>query len=438
THLEIESLPTSGFWGYLHYPIGARHARTYDLDYLGMTGRFHRSWADFGGLKTTDQLAHECGTILSAGGKISVGDQLHPNGALDPAVYRLLGRVFERVEQLEPWLEGSVPAAEVGILSIATTEENRPFGEKIYRPGVEGAAQMLLESAVQFDIVDDENLDRDLGRYRALILPDDTPVIDQRRYRLEAYMAEGGKLVLSGTAALDPQAGNFVLSAMPVRYRAPCPTMPGYMRLDAALTGESELATDYDYVLYGQAQQVEPVAGAARHGQLRRALFNRTWEHFISHAHAPVGDYLNSPLVAANDQILYMAAPLFGAYRRFDYWAYRAIAINALRDFLPSPLVQTSAPGWIETTLHSQQADGATRRIIHLTAYQPRRTLQPVPHVDQAAKTAGIVVSVRVDGAMPRRVYLAPERQVLPFTVENGYVRVELPPIGVHTVIVLE
>jgi hypothetical protein len=44
THFEIESLPTSsGLWGYLHYPVMARQARTYGVDFLGMTGRFHKA-----------------------------------------------------------------------------------------------------------------------------------------------------------------------------------------------------------------------------------------------------------------------------------------------------------------------------------------------------------------------------------------------------------
>ena len=37
---------------------------------------------------TQVQLDYECGTILAAGGRICVGDQLHPRGVLDPAVYR--------------------------------------------------------------------------------------------------------------------------------------------------------------------------------------------------------------------------------------------------------------------------------------------------------------------------------------------------------------
>jgi len=35
---------------------------------------------------------------------------------------------------------------------------------------------------------------------------------------------------------------------VPVTYEAPAPTTPSYLRLDQALVGDAELATDYDYV----------------------------------------------------------------------------------------------------------------------------------------------------------------------------------------------
>jgi hypothetical protein len=156
THFEIESLPTSsGIWGYLHYPVMARQARTYGVDFLGMTGRFHKAWADFGGLKTRDQLDYECGTIVAAGGGISVGDQLHPRGVLDPAVYRLLEHSFGRVERLEPFLKGAKPTAEVAILSgyEPSSLGSIPTNTHVVAD-VEGAAQLFLEAAIQFDIID--------------------------------------------------------------------------------------------------------------------------------------------------------------------------------------------------------------------------------------------------------------------------------------------
>ena len=437
THLEIESLPTSSHtWGYLHYPIMSRQARTTAVDFLGMTGRFHKSWADFGGLKDRDQLDYECGTIVGAGGKISVGDQLHPRGVLDPAVYRLLGHSFGRIEQLEPWLEGARPTAEVAILS-----QLKPMtGLRIpgHSDDVEGAAQFFLETAIQFDIIDPAATA--FSDYKTLILPDGLAVDASLKTKLEAFIAGGGKLTISGTAALDPASGKFVLDSVPVTYAAPAPTTPSYLRPDQALVGETELATDYDYVFYEQAHQVRPVDGATSHGELRRALFNRTWEHFTSHAQAPVGASLGSPLVVEKGNILYFAAPFFRAYRNHDYWAYRAIALNALGNFLPRPLLVPSGPGWAEFTLHTQPygSSQATRKIVHIVMYHPRRTLQPVPHVDQSWATSGLSMKVLFEGNTPQRVYLAPDHQTLDFVREGDYVRIDLPPVGPHTVVVLE
>ncbi len=438
THFEIESLPTSsGLWGYLHYPIQSRQARTYGRNFLGMTGRFHKAWADFGGLKTRDQLDYECGTVVAAGGEISVGDQLHPSGVLDQAVYRLLGHSFGRVERLESFLRGAEPAAEVAILSKYEPGYLGSIPINAHVADVDGAAQLFLEAAIQFDIVDPAG---PFDRYRALVLPDGVEVNAELREKLEAFVDAGGKLIMSGTAALDPETGKFNLKGVPVAYESSVPTVPCYMRLGEALTGDTELATDYDYVFYNQAHQVNPLEGATAHGELRRALFNRTWEHFTSHAQAPVGDYLDSPLVVRGENILYFAAPLFSAYRDHDYWAYRAVALNAIRTFLSRPLLVLSGPGWIEATLHAQPADGdrPERRIIHLVAYHPRRTMQPIQHVDQAWDTSGVSVKVLSVGKAVERVYLAPEGEPLEFAKEGDYLLIDLPPVRTHAVVVLE
>ena len=439
THFEIESLPTSsGLWGYLHYPIVARQARTYGRNFIGQTGRFHKAWADFGGLKTRDQLDYECGTVVAAGGEVSVGDQLHPSGVLDPAVYRLLEHSFGRVENLEPFLRDAKPMAEVGILSTYEPSFLGSIPTNAYVADVEGAAQLFLEAAIQFDIVDPEQGSFDA--YAALVLPDGLSLDSELRTKLEAYLGAGGRLIVSGTAALDRETGIFALDAIPVAYAKPVPTVPSYLRIDETLAGDTELATDYDYVFYDQAQIVRSLKGAAAYGELRRALFNRSWEHFTSHAQAPVGDRLDCPVVVRGENVLYFAAPMFAAYRDHDYWAYRAIALNAIRDFLPRSILKLSGPGWVEATLHEQPASRGRpeRRMVHLVAYHPRRTLQPIQHVDQSWTTSGLSIKVLSEGKPFERAYLAPQGEELAFRTEDGYALVDLPPIQAHLVLVLE
>ena len=138
--------------------------------------------------------------------------------------------------------------------------------------------------------------------------------------------------------------------------------------------------------------------------------------------------------------VLYFAAPLFGAYRDHGYWVYREVAMNAIRDFLPRPRLKLSGPGWVEATLHQQPAgeDHPGRRIVHLVAYHPRRTMQPVQHVDQSWPTSGLGVDVLTDGRAVERVYLVPGVEPVDFDVVDGYARIALPPVGAHAAVVLE
>jgi len=93
SHFEMESLPGEEQWGYLHFPVTARYARTLKNDNLGMTGKFHTSWGDFHSLKNLASLEFECFRMLSYGVASSIGDQLEPCGKLNPATYKLIGNI---------------------------------------------------------------------------------------------------------------------------------------------------------------------------------------------------------------------------------------------------------------------------------------------------------------------------------------------------------
>jgi hypothetical protein len=94
----------------------------------------------------------------------------------------------------------------------------------------------------------------------------------------------------------------------------------------------------------------------------------------------------------------------------------------------------------LEATLHDQPADDdhPERRIVHLVAYHPRRTTQPVQHVDQSWPPSGLGVDVLTDGRTTGRVYLAPGSEPLDFEEVDCYTRIALPPVGTHAVIVME
>ncbi|MFN8468032.1 MAG: hypothetical protein U0X20_20910 [Caldilineaceae bacterium] len=255
---------------------------------------------------------------------------------------------------------------------------------------------------------------------------------------MRGYRA-GGALIFSGTAGLDKETGDFKLAGAPVRYLEPAPTQPSFLRPTGIKALETELAADYDYVYYEQAHCVEPVDNAQSYGEVRRAYFTRTWQHFMGHQHSAMDRSLATPLAVRKDKVLYLAAPLFRGYKKFDYWAYRAMVQGMLSELLPDQLLYPLGPGWVEYTLQRQpdnQEHGA-RHIVHLVSYQSRRSLQPIAHVDQAWSVAGLGFKVRVESA-PKSVYLAPEGKLLPWNVQDGYVHVVLPSMRTSAVVVIE
>jgi hypothetical protein len=180
THFEIESLP-SGHWGYVHFPLATRYARTLGLPFLGMTGKFHTFWGDFHSYKNREALEYECFRMLALGAGCSIGDQLLPSGMLDQPTYDLIGAVYKQVEAKEPWCINVEPVREIGVFSPEIVT-----GEQIPASGA-GAQHMLEELGRQFDFIDAQAA---LTDYRLLILPDEAFIDKHLAGKLRDYLAQ--------------------------------------------------------------------------------------------------------------------------------------------------------------------------------------------------------------------------------------------------------
>lgn len=181
----------------MYFPKNVRFARTFDRPYMGMTARFHKSWADFGGIKPYAALEYETRQMMAHGARCSIGDQLHPRGYLDQASYDLIGKAYERVEQREPWLVDAKPISQI-CLFRAPTKQYHSAGSTD-----DGATRMLTQLKHLFDVVNDQS---SFDRYKLLILPDAIPVSADLARKLQAYVKAGGSLLLSGTSGMTSDA----------------------------------------------------------------------------------------------------------------------------------------------------------------------------------------------------------------------------------------
>ena len=437
SHLELESLPTGG-WGYDHFPSSARYAATLGLDYVAHTGKFHTSWGEFGGFKHQDALEFECAQMVALGSKCLVGDQLHPNGAINKDTYRSIAAAYDRVARLEPFLEGARQVSEIAILSA---EHFNPSGDRNHASD-DGAAQMLQELKLPFDVIDRF---ADFDEYRLLILPDSIGLDDDTAKRLAGYVRNGGRAILSDRSGLD--AGGQPLAALDLGFSASGAKVefePSYALANAtALPG----LTGSPFVMYGRARAIVST-GATVLAEIVPPYFNRSYRHFSSHQHTPDNPDAPhlGPAVAEHNGLAYIAYPIFDMYHAVGQPLYKYLVRDLIERLMPDPVLRTDLCSSGRASV-SEQAE-RKRHILHLLFAAPTVRGKQVPTFDGKTRVMEMIEDVQAIGPVrasvrlprpPTRAFDAMSGQAI--AVEdsgNGYFSVTLPSMRIHAAVVFE
>jgi len=441
THWELESLPSGG-WGYLHFPIAQRYARTLGLECLGMTGKFHTSWGDFHSFKNQAALEYECFRMLALGAKCSVGDQLPPSGALDEPVYELIGAVYGGVAQKEAWCRGARPLNDIAVLSPEEFAE--PDAARLPQPAM-GAERMLDEGGHQFDIVDSQ---ADFGAYQLLVLPDTIPVDAALARKLGAYLAGGGALIATFESGLAPGKEGFALPQLGVELAGEGPRdargelvrgrhFPNgdyteYLRPGAAV-GSGLPPTEH--AMYMRGLEVRADADAEVLAVTVASHFDRSYRHFSSHRQSPASGQVRGPAIVRRDRAIYFAHPIFSQYAQNAPRWCKQLFLNAVAMLLPEPLLRHNGPSTLFATVNEQAAE--RRLVVHLLHYIPERRGADFDVIEEVIPLHNLEVSVRAERPV-LRVATAPEGVELPFRAEKGRVRFTLPRLNGHQIVALE
>lgn len=422
TQIDIESLPSGG-WGYNHFPVFSRYNRMFGRETVGMNGRFHKSWADFGGMKNQAALEYECFSMLAMGARVNVGDQLHPRGKLDAGVYELIGRVFRQIEAKEPWCRDARPAAEIALMAV-----NDPPVEGKHNPGIthlEAAAQMLVEQGAQFAIIDwEENFDD----FRLVIFPD-VAVFDERKAeKVKAYIDKGGKALLTGRSGLGPGGDRFALD-LGFGVEGESPYTATYLRVGDAL-GKDLLKTDY--VSYERGINLVPGPSSEILAQAVAPYFERDWNHFMSHQQTPP-DKL-SPYAGAlrNGNVICFSDPLFISYKKHGNRVYKQLVAGAVSLLLGRRMIESDLPSTAKITVCDQDS----RRVVHILHY-PAERRAGIDIIEEAIPLYNKNIEA-LCGFKPGKVYFAPSGEPAGFTYEGGTAFIRVPEINGHQMVVLE
>ncbi len=194
TKNDLEDLPTT--WeGYDKFPLRAKYFSNIGKPVVAMSGKFHKSWGEFGGFKSKEAIWYEAAAMVSFGASANFGDQLHPSGEMEMATYENIGYAYEKVEKIESYGVGALHKSSLGLWLSDSIEQNS------------GASKMLLEEQVNFVIAN--NLE-DWSDLKTVLIPGACEFSGEDKVKLDNFLASGGKMILMHKAGLDPESIEFV------------------------------------------------------------------------------------------------------------------------------------------------------------------------------------------------------------------------------------
>jgi len=405
THFEMEDLPTA-WGGYDKMPPRASVMSRYGKEYLGMTGKFHTEWGEFGGYKNPDALKYEALLMAMYGAKCSIGDQMLPSGHLDMETYKIIGKAFGALKDVEEWCYPAEPTTGLGV--YLSGNENAD----------EGLHQILLEGHIDFEVV----LPGDsLERFKALIFPDCVQISEAEAKRIQDFVNAGGAVLFSGTSLvkndefqIDPGANYVGASDYQADYFCP----------------KGEFSLPYGnapFYCYRSAQKSEVTDGEV-FAEIYEPWFDRTYATYCSHRNTPYR-YESSgiPAVVKKGNVLWISHALCELYKEYGTQLFKEVVLKAL-SLIYKPLYTVKLPSGGRTRLTKQQEQ--SRYVFH-AAYAVPMQRGCITVLEDMPEFWKVPVSVDINETV-ESVKVIPSMDEIDFTREEGRITFEIPYLCCH------
>lgn len=421
THYELESLPTGG-WGYDHFPKSAKYIAHLGKEYLGMTGKFHLSWGEFGGFKHPNALRYEVALSMANGAKMSVGDQMHPYGFLDEATYELIGKAYSYAETVEEYCYDVESVADIGLLSNEAVTGVRNTSPEV------GACRILLEGNYLYDVIDTEC---DFSKYKLIILADNIKPAGELADKLRQFTANGGKVLCTGESGTD-ENGEFIFD-LGVKFCGKSDFKPSYYRPNYNALGLSPTS----YVMYSNMYNTQLTDDSAKIlGSSRNSFFNRSPEHYCSHRHTPFVNEDNAPAAVVGKDGGYIAFELFGEYADVGSIILKDTVITVIDEILgTNKTLKTNLPAQGVVTLMNQKDNN--RHVLHSLYASPVKRGKNVDIIEDLMP----VYNTSFEIAMPENVTAVktvPENKNIRFEYSDGILKFKIDEFVCNAMVVIE
>lgn len=410
SHFEMEDLPTA--WdGYDRLPLRARYFQRLGKPCIGMTGKFHLAWGEFGGFKCREALKYEVCAMALFGVGCSVGDHMHPDGQMEMQTYENIGHAYGYLEAITPYCYGGENTARLGMLVSDKPEVNL------------GISKILLENQLDFDVAED-----DFERFEAVIVPEGLHPKEETVAALRTYAAGGGKVLFCADALVKDGAFQLDCGA---EYLGPPEYDCDYIVTELAFRQELPKAP---MLCNLPAHRVARTDGWEL-ASVQTPYFSRTMARFCGHKNTPHDKTTSQPGILRKGNVVYMAHPMASAYNTYGSLYQKRYFMLALEQIYGGGAFRVEGMGSMGRATMIRQRERSRYCLNLLYAAPVKRGKAEV--IEDILPVYDIKITLDIPETI-HRAFEPLTGQELPVRLEGGKQMLTLPKLLCHSSIVLE
>jgi hypothetical protein len=272
--------------------------------------------------------------------------------------------------------------------------------------GMEGALHALLELGYSVDIMAEHQLQPRLAEFPLIVVPDSFKLAPAFRDALMRYAEGGGSLLLLGEKC--------------ARLFAPV--------LGATLEGRPKTLTTELATTFG------PVSVDGRWQDVTLTTARSAGLRFPTRDSRKDGTAAASFTACGQGRIAAVYGPLADIYFRSHHPAVRAFLGGLVHDLFPAPAVHVDGPPVLDVSLRTT-AQG--QLCVHLLNRSNLPLSDRFNFADYITPVGPITVELKA-ARRPGRVVLAPANTPLKWEWKDGLLRVAVPRVEIHEIVVVE
>ena len=418
TKNDLEDLPTT-WGGYDKLATQSRYFHNYlNKPIIGMSGKFHTSWGEFGGFKYPEALKYEAAAMISHGARCNFGDHLHPSGEMDLDTYRNVGVAFEYIKKIEDYGIGGKPFSNIALYLTGSYDAD------------DGVARILLEEHIEYEVVSISSSQERINNFELIIIPS-ANVLKEEVRKLQEFQNKGGSLIVVGKGALDSKEENFIFD-IGAKYIGPSDFDMDYIQVGNDLS--SNLVSS-PFITYNPAIKSEAKKDSKILADIKVPYFSRTLEKYNGHLYAPnklkKEEY---PAVLHYKNIIFFAHDIDRIYAENGSKVHRQLFGNAIRYLHKNIMIKSKglpSAGRI-TLLHQKNKNRFTIHLLYAPPLERGRCLV----IEDLPEIHNVELSINLNKRIKNAYFLNLDKNIL--IDENKKINVTVDKFRMHEALVLE